>query len=68
MNASRKLKKILVKERDTGSKGGDRQQSHEQGREGSGTRPSGGGGSGGQSGGQQGSKTGGSSGGKGKGH
>lgn len=31
----------MGKERDTGPRGGDKQESHEKGREGSGTRPSG---------------------------
>ncbi len=60
MIAMRHLKKFILKERDTGPKGGDKQPAHEGGREGTGTRPSGTGGSG--SGGQSGSKSGGSSG------
>ena len=34
-------KRIILKERDTGPRGGDRQPAHEGGREGRGTRPSG---------------------------
>jgi hypothetical protein len=39
-----KPKQVIVKERDTGPKGGERQPAHEGGREGSGTKPSGTGG------------------------
>jgi hypothetical protein len=57
-------RRLITKERGTGSRGGDRQPAHEGGREGTGTRPSGTDGSGGQGGGKQGGQQGGQQGGK----
>lgn len=40
-NIMKSTKRILLKERDTGAKKGDKQKNHEGGRGGQGTRPSG---------------------------